>query len=1077
MTSEKFRFPVWIKIGFLAALLIIIGCGIIFFQLQKRTMYRQAEENLASIAWLKANQIANWRRTRLKDGANVTTQPYLARQLTQWLANPQGQDREPLLAALSIIREQENYINILLMDTTGDVRLSLPGPLEIPERIAPELSSAFEDHQPIMTELHVDDQFREPHLSVVAPLFAGSTPARPIGAVILMIDPTRFLYPLIQSWPVLSDSAETLLVRRDGDDVLFLNTLRYKTDAALKLRIPLTRIDLPAAMAIEGKQGLATGNDYRGVKVLSYLLPIPDSTWFMVTKMDVEELFAPWRFQAILILALFVSTLGIFVVIGLLTRQHAQKSHLFSLYRSEAKLRAVTERHSITLKSISDAVIVTNAQGQVEFLNSAAQKLTGWTLAEAAGKPVVDVYVTVDEHTRTAGENPIGQVLRTQRIVERSEHAILLRKGGGEIFIDDNGAPVRDDQGSFLGAVLVFRDISEHKQAARDLQESESFHRQALESIPGMVFTTLPDGYCDYQSQQWVDYTGVPMSEHLDNGWNKLLHPEDRPRAFTAWRMAVEGRAPYDLEYRVRRHDGVFEWFKVIGHPIKDNQGRTVRWFGVAMNIGELKRTEQALREAKDEAQRRAMEAEERERVLTAMMEHIPIGITIADAPDVTIRMISRFGRELIGRSKEEIESIPMDEFVEKWDIYHADGVTRATNEELPLTRATQKGEIVHNEVWVLGHSDGNRIPILCTAAPIRDKHNRITGGVIGWQDITESRRIQTALEKSEKQFRALTTASSEVLYHMSPDWSEMRQLHGRGFLADTIEPSRDWLQQYIYRDDQPYVTAAINAAIRDKRSFELEHRVQRMDGTMGYTHSRAVPLMDRNGDIVEWFGAANDITERKRAEIAIKNSLAEKEVLLKEIHHRVKNNMQVISSLVALQESETKEPAVRDILQEVTHRVRSMALVHEKLYQSADLAQIDFADYAKSLLNYLWRAHETASGIRLEQDLQAVMLPINIAIPCGLILNELVGNALKHAFKGREGGKVTVSLNVHEKGRVDLSVRDNGTGLPPGSEWRTATSLGLRLVQMLSGQIHADVEVADNEGTEFTITFEISET
>jgi PAS domain S-box-containing protein len=135
-----------------------------------------------------------------------------------------------------------------------------------------------------------------------------------------------------------------------------------------------------------------------------------------------------------------------------------------------------------------------------------------------------------------------------------------------------------------------------HKRAEAARRDSESFYRQTLESIPGMVFTTRPDGYCDYQSQQWVDYTGVPMSEHLGDGWNTLLHPDDRPRAFDAWRAAVEGRAPYDLEYRVRRKDGEYEWFRVIGREILDPAGQVVRWFGVAMNIEKLTGAESALR-------------------------------------------------------------------------------------------------------------------------------------------------------------------------------------------------------------------------------------------------------------------------------------------------------------------------------------------------------------------------------------------------------------------------------------------------------------------------------------------------
>jgi two-component sensor histidine kinase/HAMP domain-containing protein len=223
------------------------------------------------------------------------------------------------------------------------------------------------------------------------------------------------------------------------------------------------------------------------------------------------------------------------------------------------------------------------------------------------------------------------------------------------------------------------------------------------------------------------------------------------------------------------------------------------------------------------------------------------------------------------------------------------------------------------------------------------------------------------------------------------------------------------------------------------------------------------------------------EIKERERAEEAlrkskeqIKASLEEKEVLLKEIHHRVKNNMQVISSLVSLQAEELKDADMRAALQEVTHRVRSMALVHEKLYQSADLARIGFDKYAQSLLKYLWYAHGSASsGVRLSLDLEPVSLSVNEAVPCGLILNELVCNSLKHAFDGREDGEMAVSLqNGVKEGQVHLCVRDNGPGFPVGFDWRQARTLGLRLVRMLAGQLRAEVEFSSKSGTEFIMIF-----
>jgi PAS domain S-box-containing protein len=211
-----------------------------------------------------------------------------------------------------------------------------------------------------------------------------------------------------------------------------------------------------------------------------------------------------------------------------------------------------------------------------------------------------------------------------------------------------------------------------------------------------------------------------------------------------------------------------------------------------------------------------------------------------------------------------------------------------------------------------------------------------------------------------------------------------------------------------------------------------------------------------------------------QESEQRLKLSLREKEVMFKEIHHRVKNNLQVIASLVDLQTNTLDDPGLRGLFQDVRDRVRSMALVHEKLYQSESLAAVDFADYTRSLLNFLARAHgnsETTVGLKL--DLQPVSLSVETAVPCGLVLNELVTNALKHAFRGRAKGEITTALYTGQDGRVCLRVSDNGIGLPAGLDWRQSPSLGLRLIHLLAGQLGATLDVRTGDGTEFLITFE----
>jgi two-component sensor histidine kinase/CheY-like chemotaxis protein len=206
-----------------------------------------------------------------------------------------------------------------------------------------------------------------------------------------------------------------------------------------------------------------------------------------------------------------------------------------------------------------------------------------------------------------------------------------------------------------------------------------------------------------------------------------------------------------------------------------------------------------------------------------------------------------------------------------------------------------------------------------------------------------------------------------------------------------------------------------------------------------------------------------------------LKASLHEKDILLREIHHRVKNNLQVISSLIDLQAERLADPSMRSLFRDTRDRVRSMALVHEKLYQSADLAHTELGAYVRNVMKELFLAHgEVSSKVRLSMELDSVFLPIDMAIPCGLILNELATNSLKHAFTGREAGAIHIELKHPDRKSVRLLFQDDGRGLPSGLDWHAAESLGLRLVRMLSKQLRADLKLHNGTGTAFEISFDV---
>ncbi len=471
MNPEKNTIPRWIKAALGLALLALLAGGAWFYRVEDRAVQQSVEKRLVSIARLKADHIATWRNERLADAAVLMESPFLHRGVARFLADPRGENTEALRVRFRSLQAHYNYADVLLLDSEGRVRLSMSGHMEAHSGYASALALALRDRKPVLTDLHAEAQHPTPHISAVAPLFAGNEHARrPLGAIVLVSDASRFLYPLIQSWPIPSKTEETLLVRRDGDDALFLNDLRHYPNAAMKLRIPLRRTDVPAVMAVLGKEGVVEGRDYRGIEVVSVVLPIPDSPWFMVAKMDAVEAFAEWRFRSVLILALLAAMVGGLGAIGIVAWQREKRRHYRALYRSEAALRASIEHHSVTLRALGDGVIATDTEGRVEHLNPAAEALTGWGNEEAHGKPLEEVFRIIAEETREKVDNPVAEVLRSGLVVSLANHTLLIAKDGTERSIADSGAPIRNEEGAITGVVLVFRDRSEERRVHRMIQ-------------------------------------------------------------------------------------------------------------------------------------------------------------------------------------------------------------------------------------------------------------------------------------------------------------------------------------------------------------------------------------------------------------------------------------------------------------------------------------------------------------------------------------------------------------------------------------------------------------------------------
>ena len=249
-------------------------------------------------------------------------------------------------------------------------------------------------------------------------------------------------------------------------------------------------------------------------------------------------------------------------------------------------------------------------------------------------------------------------------------------------------------------------------------------------------------------------------------------------------------------------------------------------------------------------------------------------------------------------------------------------------------------------------------------------------------------------------------------------------------------------------------------------REFELSRLGD--DGGVHYLSLSGDPVFDASGAFRGYDGVGSDITERKRFEQALQSSLAEKEVLMREIHHRVKNNLQMMSALLELQAGYLQDEEARAYFADSQQRIQSMAMVHAQLYKNQEMAQIDFAAYLRSLVDLLRGQYaERCAQVAIRVDAQACTLPVDTAIPCGLVVTELVANAMKHAFPGNRAGELRIGLRCGGQGKVILEVADDGVGLPAAPEAQGGEGFGMRVVRlMVEEQLHGKLRIQTDHGT-----------
>lgn len=276
----------------------------------------------------------------------------------------------------------------------------------------------------------------------------------------------------------------------------------------------------------------------------------------------------------------------------------------------------------------------------------------------------------------------------------------------------------------------------------------------------------------------------------------------------------------------------------------------------------------------------------------------------------------------------------------------------------------------------------------------------------------------------------------------------------------------------FIYDKDREAVRGIIESAIQQKKLYVNEYRIKRPDGEIRYVRVMGEPVQDEKGILTRMQGTMQDITDIKRITDELVKSVNEKELMLKEIHHRVKNNLQVVSSLLRLQSDKIEDKSAVEYLQQSEQRVKSMGLIHQQLYRTKDLTMINFNDYINELCSYLFFAYGVNKGrINLKTNVDKIFFGIDTALPCGLIINELLTNSIKHAFPGGRKGNIEISLSKDKDNMNNLIIKDDGIGAG-NLNFENASTMGMELVNMLTEQLEGKIEVKTCKGTEIKISF-----
>ena len=600
--------------------------GFIYYTYQKKNLLTEKQLELSTIADLKIRQITQWRLDRLGNANFLGENTLLVRWMSDFIKRPTLMPvRNNVLQSLKSLTENFDYKSVLLLDNLGNVKLGyhLQDTLLIGDHLRPLLSEIVKNRKVVLTDLHRASVVSFVHLDLIVPLIDRSVnDTLVLGLLALWIDPQKVLYPLIQSWPTPSKSAETLLLRKDGDEIVYLNELRHMKNTELILKKPVSNEKLPAAMAVQGITGTIDGIDYRNVRVVAAMNKIPGTLWYMVSKIDRDEILFSLNDQmnmGIIILILFIITTGLFL--GFIWWNQRVRFYR-EKYENELNRLALVKHFDYILKFANDIILLIDENLNIVEANDRALEFYQYTRNELIGMKVEKIRAP-----ETLSQLPENLINLNEN--DSATFETIHRRKDNTIFPIEISSRVVNIEGSKYYQTIG-RDITERKSVENTLKESEDKFRKIFEESPFSMLITGKDFGIIRANLSFCNLIGYQEEELKLFSFKNFTHPDYIRGDEISLLKLVAGEIPiYHTEKKYIRNDGSIVWGSTTVSIIRNNKGEAQFFLVMIENITSRKKV--------------AAELEKSVSLLKATLESTEDGLLVVDFSGKIVQFNQKF--------------------------------------------------------------------------------------------------------------------------------------------------------------------------------------------------------------------------------------------------------------------------------------------------------------------------------------------------------------------------------------------------------------------------------------------------